>query len=212
MKKDIKQPSIQKKEVDSGRIEGQVQHGATISDAEKQKILRQRAKALAQEPLKKESAEEHLEILEFLLAYEKYAVESKYIREVYPLKEFTPLPCTPPFVLGIINVRGQIFSVIELKKFFDLPEKGISNLNKVIIISTDEPVVNGIAGMEFGVLADAILGVRLIPVHEIQPTLPTLTGIREGYLRGITKDRVVILDGKKLLSDQKIIVNEQVEG
>ncbi len=189
-----------------------MQHGATISDAEKQKILRQRAKALAQEPLKKESAEEHLEILEFLLAYEKYAVESKYIREVYPLKEFTPLPCTPPFVLGIINVRGQIFSVIELKKFFDLPEKGISNLNKVIIISTDEPVVNGIAGMEFGVLADAILGVRLIPVHEIQPTLPTLTGIREGYLRGITKDRVVILDGKKLLSDQKIIVNEQVEG
>lgn len=198
--------------MDSGRIEGQAQNGATISDPEKQKILRQRAKALAQEPLKKESAEEYLEVLEFLLAYEKYAVESKYIREVYPLKEFTPLPCTPPFVLGIIHVRGQIISVIELKKFFELPEKGISNLNKVIIISTDEPVVNGVTGMEFGILADAILGVRLIPVHEIQPTLPTLTGIREEYLKGITKDRVVILDGKKLLSDKKIIVHEQVEG
>lgn len=50
---------------------------------------------------------------------------SEYVREIYPLKEFTPIPCTPPFVLGIINVRGQILSVIDIKKFFDLPEKGL---------------------------------------------------------------------------------------
>ncbi|MFO0793144.1 MAG: hypothetical protein U0586_03680 [Candidatus Brocadiaceae bacterium] len=84
MKENTKPQSTQRKEVDSDRIQGHPQRGATISDPEKQKILRQRAKALAQEPVKKEAAEEYLEVLEFLLAYEKYAIESKYIREVYP--------------------------------------------------------------------------------------------------------------------------------
>ena len=43
-----------------------------------------------------------------------------FVREVYPLKDYTPLPCTPPFVLGLVNVRGQIISVIDIKKFFDI--------------------------------------------------------------------------------------------
>lgn len=169
---------------------------------EKDKILKDRARNLAQEPEKKTAADEYLEVLEFLLANEKYAIESSCVQEVYPLRELTTLPCVPPFILGIINVRGRMISVIELKKFFELPEKGITNLNKVIILSTDE--------MEFGILADAILGVKAVPVSEIQPSLPTLTGIREEYLRGVTKDSVVILDAKRLLSDKKIVVHEQV--
>src|SRR5439155_25417175 len=128
---------------------------------------------------------------------------SSSVREVYPLKELTPLPCTPPFVLGIINVRGKILSVIDIKKFFDLPEKGLTDLNKVIIVHADE--------MELGILADALLGVRAIPLEELQPSLPTLTGIRAEYLKGVTKDRLVILDTEKILSDKGIIVHEEVE-
>jgi purine-binding chemotaxis protein CheW len=52
--------------------------------------------------------------------------------------------------------------------------------------------------------------VRHIPVKDIQPSLPTLTGIREEYLRGITKDFIVILDIDKFLSDKKIVVHEEV--
>jgi purine-binding chemotaxis protein CheW len=52
--------------------------------------------------------------------------------------------------------------------------------------------------------------VRLIPVNEIQSPLPTLTGIRQEYLKGITKDQVVILDMEKFLSDKKILVHEEV--
>src|SRR3990172_4176155 len=154
-------------------------------------ILKARAKALAREGKDKEAPEESIEVVEFLLAYERYGIESSYVREVYPLKELTPLPCTPPFVLGIINVRGQILSVIDIKKFFDLPEKGLTNLNKAIILHNDN--------MELGILADIILGVRSIPLEEIQPSLPTLTGIREEYLKGVTRWRVVILDAEKLL-------------
>ena len=158
---------------------------------------------LAQEPVREEAAQEALEVVEFLLAYERYGIESSYVHEVYPLKELTPLPGTPPFILGVINVRGQLLSVIDLKKFFDLPERGLTDLNRVILIHNDH--------MEFGLLADAILGVRAIPLTDLQPSLPTLTGIREEYLRGVTGERVVILDAEKLLSDRKMIVQEEVE-
>ena len=140
--------------------------------------------------------------MEFLLAYEKYGIESSYVREVYPMKELTPLPCTPPFILGIINVRGQIISVIDIKKFFDLPDKGLTDLNKVIIVTDGK--------MEFGILADVIPGVRSVALSELQPSLPTLTGVRAEYLKGVTEERFIILDVEKILSDEKIIVHEEV--
>ncbi|MBI3995192.1 MAG: purine-binding chemotaxis protein CheW [Nitrospirae bacterium] len=180
--------------------------------AEKQRgILKVRAKALAREPEAERPAEADLDVVEFLLAHEKYGIESAFVREVHPLKDLTPLPGAPPFVLGIINVRGRILSVIDIKKFFDLPEKGLSDLNKVIVLHSDKPAPSKVEGMEFGVLADGILGVRTIPVDELQPSLPTLTGIREEYLKGVTPERVVILDAEKLLSDPRMIVCQDAE-
>jgi len=115
------------------------------------------------------------------------------VREVYPLKDLTPLPGSPPFIPGIINVRGQIVSVVDLKKFFDLPSKGLANLDKVVIVTDGR--------MEFGLLADAVAGVREIPLGGIQQALPTLTGVRAEYLKGVTADRLVVLDAGKLLAD-----------
>lgn len=169
-------------------------------NAGKIKILRERAIALARSPEAQESEGERLELLEFILAQERYAIESVYVREVYPLTEFTPIPGTPAFILGIINVRGQILSVTNLKKFFDLPEKGLTDLNKVVILRK--------GGMEFGLLADAVVGIRFVSLSEIQPSLSTLTGIRSKYLRGVTPDALVILDAAKILSDPKMIVQE----
>ena len=169
---------------------------------EKRRILKERAKVLARRSEEKAPAEKQYEVLEFLLAYERYSIETRYVREVYPLKDLTPVPCTPKFVLGVINVRGQILSVIDIKKFFDLPEKGLTDLNKVIIVNSDS--------MQLGVLADVILGVREIAEEDIQPSLPTLTGIRAEYLIGVAKERLVVLDARKLLSDGNIVVQEEV--
>ena len=187
-----------------------LEKGWSPTPEEKRKIFKMRAKALAQETKEEETAEEYIEVVEFMLAYEKYGIDSSYVREIYPLKELTPVPCTPIFVLGIVNVRGEILSVIDIKKFFDLPEKGLGDLNKVIVLRSGSPVPGRAEGLEFGILADVILGVRAVPLNEIQPSLPTLTGIREEYLKGITKDRAVILDAGKLLSDKAIIVHEDV--
>lgn len=169
---------------------------------EKRGILRKRARELARQPLR-EVTGGALDCLEFRLTYETYAIEMRWIAETYPLKELTPLPCTPPFVAGIINVRGRILSVIDIRKFFDLPEKGLTDLNKVIIMQNED--------MEFGILADEILGTRTIQLSEVQPSLPTLTGIREEYLKGVTRKRTAILDGARLLADRSLIVHEEME-
>ena len=169
---------------------------------EKQRsILKTRARALAQEPKQSDAAQEFLDIVQFRLASETYGVESRFVREVYPLKDFTPLPGTPPFVLGIINVRGQIISVVDIKKFFNLPDKGLAELNKVIIIRDSK--------MEFGILADIILGTVSISTETLQPPLPTITGIGAEYVRGVTGERVIILDVDNILNNERIIVYEE---
>ena len=168
------------------------------------RILRERALALAAEPGGTQTPDQSIEVVEFLLAHERYAVESAYVREVYPLENLTPLPCTPAFVLGIVNLRGEIVSVIDVRKFFDLAQTGLPDLNKVIVLES--------GNMVFGILADAILGVRRIALAGIQPSLPTLTGIREKYLKGITPERTVVLDAGKLFADEDIVVQEQVDG
>ncbi|MBZ0090624.1 MAG: chemotaxis protein CheW [Sulfuricellaceae bacterium] len=181
-----------------------IEHVTSPTPEETRRILKSRAQALSRRIGPTEASGEHLEVVEFVLAQERYAVESQHVRDVYPLEQLTPVPCTPPFVLGIVNLRGEILSVIDIKKFFDLPEKGLTDLNKVIVLESGK--------MRFGILADVIVGVHRIPVADIQPSLPTLTGIREEYLKGVTPDRTVILDAEKLLADERIIVQEQVPG
>ncbi len=175
----------------------------TFTPEKTKEILKARAQALAREVANPDSADATLEIVEFMVAQERFAIESSHVREVVPLKELTPLPCVPPFVTGIINLRGQILSVIDIKKFFDLPDQGITDLHKVIIL--------GDAHMELGILADNVSGVRTICLADIQPSLPTLTGIRSDYLHGITRDSVVILDVARIISDPRIIVCEEPE-
>jgi purine-binding chemotaxis protein CheW len=171
---------------------------------EAQRLLRERALALARPPSNGTVAPEgRLELLEFRLASERYAIESRFVQEVHPLRDLTPLPGTPPFVPGIVNVRGQILPVYDLKKFFDLPEPGLTDLHRVIHVQGHD--------MELGLLADIVVSIRVIAANSLQASLPTLTGIRAEYLKGITDDRVVVLDLDRVLSDPKIVVHDEVE-
>lgn len=172
-----------------------------LKAAGKKELLRARARALAQRLDREEPEERHLDVLLFLLSHETYAVELERVREVVSLKELTPVPWTPAFVLGIINVRGEILSVIDLGQFFDLPYKGLTELNKVIALYSDE--------MEFGILADEILGVRSVPFSEIQISPSPLTDVRSEYLRGVTAEGLIIIDGLKILSDKRMIIHEE---
>lgn len=166
------------------------------------RVLRERALALSHAPAVAEGEEARLESVEFVLANERYAIETSHLGGVHPLRDLTPLPCTPPFLMGIINERGRVLAVIDLKKFFELPERGIDDLHIVLVVRAE--------GMELGILADHVVGVRSLPRTDLQPPLPTLTGIRELYLKGVTPDRVAILDAGRILSDPRILIHEEV--
>jgi purine-binding chemotaxis protein CheW len=96
-----------------------------------------------------------------------------------------------------------VMSVVDIRRFFELPVQGLTDLNRVVVVQWKN--------MDMGILADRILGVRPVPVHEIQPSLPTLTGVRTDYLRGVTSDRMVLLDVPKMLGDNRFLVNEDIE-
>jgi purine-binding chemotaxis protein CheW len=165
-------------------------------------ILKNRAIALAQEPDQKRAASATIGVITFTLAAETYGIESAFVREVYLLRDFTPLPGIPPYIFGIINVRGQILPVVDLKKIFNLPEKGLGELNKVIILRNSQ--------MEFGILADVVQGTQEIELEDIRVVPPTVSGIGEEYLKGVTKESLIVLNAEKLLTDKSIVVNEEV--
>ena len=171
---------------------------------EKDGILKARAAELARAAVDEAAAEARITVVEFALAQERYGIEPDFVRDVFPLKTLTPIPCTPSFVLGVTNLRGEMLSVIDLKRFFDLPDEGLTDLAKVIVLESE--------AMAFGILADAVVGARSIPLDQIQPALPTLTEVREKYLKGVTNDRMAILDAVSILSDERIVVHEEVGG
>ena len=146
------------------------------SPEETQAVLKARAVQLATLPPEDPGAGTRLECLEFLLSGESYAMDLSYITQTLPLSDFTPLFCTPGFVLGITNLRGRIISIVDLRRFFELPEVGLCDLNRVIVVS------NG--SMEFGILADSIVGMISLPLRDLQPPPAALTGIREEFLAG----------------------------
>jgi purine-binding chemotaxis protein CheW len=164
------------------------------------RILKERAIKLAEKPKTEDEYYSSISVLVFALADEKYGVELDFIKEVIPLKELTILPQAPEYVMGITNVRGKITSIIDLKKFFNLPEKGITNLNKVIILKHGE--------MEFGILADNILGIEDIMEKDLQTDISTFKGLLKDYLRGVTKERIIVINAEFLLTDRNLVVNE----
>jgi purine-binding chemotaxis protein CheW len=161
-------------------------------------ILKTRARRMAVDISADAGLFSKITVLEFRIAHEIYALELSRIRIIHPLKSLTWIPGTPNFIRGVINLRGEIISVVDLKVFFELPDQEFTRLSQVIILSSDH--------MEFGILADEILGVAEIRENDIRPSLPTLTGIREDYLKGVTGDGRVVLDDEKLLADEKMCI------
>lgn len=172
-----------------------------MEDEREQKRLRERAARLALDSLKGAPLEDMLEVVEFRLGNERYGADSLFTGEVFPLQDLTPLPCTPPFVAGIINLRGRIVSVVDLKVFFGIPRERISPKALVLVLESPQ--------MEMGILVDALVGVRRIPRKNITPPLPTMTGIGGAYLLGVAEDDLGILKVAAILEDPALVVQEE---
>lgn len=163
--------------------------------------LRQRARELAR-PVPQVETGATLDLQVFELSQEIYAIETRYVDEVVQLKMMAPIPCTPDYILGLINVRGRMVSVLDIRCFFGLPFKGLSDLNSVVVIADDQ--------MEFGLLTDRIQNPVVLPESRVLPPPANLQGIRADYLLGVTADQWTLLDGQKLLADPRLVVEERI--
>jgi purine-binding chemotaxis protein CheW len=181
-------------------LERRIEQGFAGDPAEHEARLLERTQAWARRA-QEENPGNLLEVLCFSLGEERYAVESGYVATVLPLPQFTPLPGTPPYVLGIVSVRGHIVSVLDLRVFFELPIEGLSDRNYLVVLRNQE--------MEFGLLADRIRGIEQMARTGLQAGLANLSGIRANYLLGISSEQTTVLDGARLLGDPSLRIHDE---
>ncbi len=160
-------------------------------------ILDERARALAKSTQVQAGAT--LPFVVFSLANEAYGIATGDVREVQPLHDLTPVPCAPSFVAGVINVRGSIYSVLDIRSLVGAPAQRIGATASVILVDA--------ADLQVGILADAVRGATRVAVNEIKPPPAAL---KDGYIQGVTKDMLIILDLAALLRDARIIVHEEI--
>jgi purine-binding chemotaxis protein CheW len=177
-----------------------LESGFAPGAAQRQAILQARARALATDDTAPDPGPE-IDVLEFMIGTQSYALETQYVQEVHALAGLAPLPCTPAFVRGIVNLHGRMMSVLDLHPLFGLPPKVLSGADKLVVLLDGR--------MIFGVLADAVLGVHRLPRRRLQPPPSTATGIPDGWTIGVTPERTVVLDAKRLLNDKSIVVDQE---
>ncbi len=171
-------------------------------EGEKQKKLRERAEILSQEKPALESRGKTISVLSFYLADEMYGVEAEYVERVLALKRFTDLPCTPDYILGIINVKGNIVAVIDIKKLFNVAGKELTDQSQVIILEDK--------GINFGILIDEIIGLEEVELSELQEKPAEIAGIKSELIRGVTDKRLIIINTGELFQDPRIVINEEI--
>lgn len=177
-----------------------LESGFSPDAARRTAILRERARALAADHAAPDPGPE-IDVLEFMIGDDGYALEMQHVQEVHALNGLTPLPCTPDFVRGIVNLHGRILSVADLLPLFGLPQKPLTGTDKLIVLREGR--------MSFGVLADQICGVRRLPLRALQPLSATAAGIPSGWASGVTPGRHLLLDAKSLLTDKAVVVDQE---
>lgn len=161
--------------------------------------LRQRARVYAAPNQRTELAPEAVRtVLTFELGSEHYGVDVMAVRGARTISKVTRVPGTPAFYKGVVNLRGQVITVMDLRLFFGIPVDDSE-------VPPDELVVVQGAGLEIGLLAHNVEGVLTIPTAVFE----SVDNMR--YALGVTRERLVLLDVQRLLEDEQLVVGGQDE-
>lgn len=135
------------------------------------------------------------QFVNFLLGNEWYAVEISHVSHICRVFEITPLPCAPNHIAGIVNLRGNILSVTDLKKLFGLLPVALTKESRIVVLS--------VGGIETGIVVDKISNVIDVDLAKIDPPLETLEPEKAEFIIGECKlDSVffAILNAEKILA------------
>ncbi len=145
-----------------------------------------------------ENATAEQQLVVFDLDDESYGINIESVREIIRLQEITNVPRTPDFVEGIINLRGKVIPVIDLRTRFGLSEQERDGETRIVNVD--------IAGHEIGMVVDAVREVLRISRDSVEPPSSVITTDDSGYLRGIAKleNRLILtLDLDQILTSEE---------
>lgn len=169
-----------------------------LSKEQKKAILDERATFLAQAPLATKKRQNQLDILELVISNEHFAFEARFVREACKMGTVTPLPNSPDFVVGLMNFRGQILPLLDLRKFLELSAREISNEMMVVVIQLDQA--------QAGIVVDQIVGINSIAEASLQSPKQLVNSTLAPLLRGVRQDMLAVLDVNALFNDPRLIV------
>ncbi len=151
--------------------------------------------APAQQQRAAAEATEHLAT--FFLAREEYGVDVKQVQEIRRVAEITSVPRAPEFVRGVINLRGRILPVLDLRRRLGLGEVVVDRASRIVVVRVKERLL--------GLLVDGASQVLKIPVSRVEPAPEEVVQKGGDYIRGVAKldDRLIILvDLERLLASE----------
>lgn len=137
----------------------------------------------------------------FRLQDDLYAVDIMRIKEIIRPQKLTPLPQAPAFIEGIINLRGAVIPVIDLRKRFDMPARELTGATRLLIVR--------LAAQTLGLVVDDVTEVITVPVKDIKPPPVVSDGAIVNHLLGVClsgEDMVMLLDIDRLLTKNEISV------
>lgn len=150
---------------------------------------------------------EEIKVVVFTLGEEEYGIEVEKVKTIERMLPITRVPKTYDFIKGVINLRGVVVPVIELRGRFGLPSAEVTEQSRIIIIAYED--------LEVGFIVDSANDVIDITDEDIEPAPEVVGGIQAKYLRGVAKigdDRLLImLHLAEVLNKSEIIRLEQLE-
>lgn len=135
------------------------------------------------------------QLVVFDLASEYYGVDIGDVREIIRMQLITRVPGAPSYVEGVINLRGRVVPVVDLRKRLKLNVGEQTKESRIVVVD--------IAGRDVGVVVDAVTEVLRVPLTSIEPPSSMITNSDSDYLRGIAKlesKLIILLDLNKVLS------------
>lgn len=147
-------------------------------------------------------ADEILQLVSFKIGEEEFGVDILKVQEINRMDQITRVPNAPDYVSGVMNLRGKVIPIIDLRKRFRLPKKERDKDTRIIVVELRSRVV--------GFLVDAVNEVLRIPKSVTEPPPPMVAGIGSEYITAVGKleDRLLILiDLDKILvpSEQEMV-------
>lgn len=165
------------------------------------RVLGERARALAlQEELA--ASESGAAVLTFLLGGGSYSLPAAAVREVQPLGPCARLPAVPPFVVGLVNVRGRLVAALDLRPLLGIPAEAPAPGSLLLIAA--------VGGSEIGLIADSVVTVSQ-RTAELSPAPSAAAGHGISWVRGVDESLCLHLDPELLFADPAIVVNTEAE-